>query len=76
MLSSSESCRSRSCHALNRVPEAHARRSNMATLQTPVSTSLILGLVDCSLIPRLLSKPGTGLMAVKGRDHFWPSGPI
>ena len=76
MLSSSEGCRSRSRLALDRAPEAHARVSNVATLQTLVSTSLILGLVDCSLMPQLLSKPGTGLMAVKRRGHFWPSGPI
>jgi hypothetical protein len=36
---------------LDRAPEAQARVSNVATLQTLVSTSLILGLVDCSLIP-------------------------
>jgi hypothetical protein len=51
MLSSSEGCRSRSRLALDRAPEAQARVSNVATLQTLVSTSLILGLVDCSLIP-------------------------
>jgi hypothetical protein len=34
--------------ALDRAPEAQARVSNVATLQTLVSTSLILGLVDCS----------------------------
>jgi hypothetical protein len=70
MLSSSEGCRSRSRLALDRAPEAQARVSNVATLQTLVSTSLILGLVDCSLMHRLLSKPGTGRMAVKRRGHF------
>jgi hypothetical protein len=75
MLSSSEGCRSRSRLALDRAPEAQARVSNVATLQTLVSTSLIPGLVDCSLMPRLLSKPGTGLMAVKRRDHFLAVGP-
>ena len=76
MLSSSEGCRSRSRLALDRAPEAQARVSNVATLQTLVSTSLILGLVDCCLIPRLLSKPGTGLMAVKRHGPILPSGPI
>ena len=76
MLSSSEGCRSDSRLALDRAPEAHARVSNVATLQTLVSTSLILALVDCSLLPRPLGKPGTGLMAAKRRDHFWPPGPI
>jgi hypothetical protein len=70
MLSSSEGCRSRAAFALDRAPEAQARVSNVATLQTLVSTSLILGLVDCSLIPRLLSKPGTKLMAVKRQGHL------
>ena len=76
MHSSSEGCRSRSRLALDRTPEAHARVSNVAALQTLVSASLIPGLVDCSFMLRLLNNPGTGLMAVEKADHSWLSGPV
>ena len=54
MLSSSEGCRSRSRLALDRAPEAHARVSNVATLQTLVSTSLIWRVWSICSLPLLL----------------------
>jgi len=50
---------------------AHARVSNVATLQTPVSTSLILGLVDCSLMLRFQSKPRPHLQKDGYCSTYW-----